>query len=71
MTTAGILQLAPVHYDHRWNSAVSTCTLDVVGQLNEYGILKAEREKKLEGGAGKDQPGADFDEYTIYNEIKE
>lgn len=35
--------------------------------MNEYGLLKAEREKKMEGGAGKDAPGADFDEYTIYN----
>ena len=37
------------------------------GQLNEYGLLKAEREKRLEGGAGLDA-AADFDEYTIYDQ---
>lgn len=37
------------------------------GQLNEYGLLKAEKERKLEGGAGLDR-AADFDEYTIYDE---
>lgn len=41
------------------------------GQLNEYGVLKAEREKRLAQGlgAGLDKT-ADFDEYTIYDQGK-
>ena len=37
------------------------------GSLNEYGVLKAEKEKKVEDGAGLDEK-ADFDDYTIYDE---
>lgn len=37
------------------------------GQLNEYGILKEEARRKIEGGAGLDA-NADFDEYTIYDQ---
>jgi len=37
------------------------------GQLNEYGILKAENERKLQSGTGVEE-NADFDDYTIYDE---
>lgn len=39
------------------------------GPLNEYGVLKAQKEAKMEGGAGLDT-AADFDDMTIYDEGK-
>lgn len=40
--------------------------MPLTGELNEYGVLKAERQRKVEGGAGLDKT-ADFDDYTIYD----
>lgn len=35
--------------------------------MNEYGMLKAAKHKKLEGAAGKEEQN-DFDDYTVYDE---
>lgn len=36
------------------------------GELNEYGVIKAAKQQKIEDAAGLDQKG-DFDDYTIYD----